>query len=216
MSLQTDLLEEYLEQHSSQEPAELRQLRREAHVHLLQPRMLSGHLQGRLLKMLVQLVNPRNVLELGTYTAYASLCLAEGLQASSARVHTIEHNDEMEDFIYRSLALSPFGDRVVVHFGDALEVMQELLTQYPFDLVYIDANKRDYPSYYQLLIPALPPQALILADNTLWDGKVLQSPPPGDAQTQGILSFNDLVAGDPRVEVVMLPLRDGLTLIRKR
>lgn len=216
MSLQTDLLEEYLEQHSSQEPAELRQLRREAHVHLLQPRMLSGHLQGRLLKMLVQLVNPRNVLELGTYTAYASLCLAEGLQASSARVHTIEHNDEMEDFIHRSLALSPFGDRVVVHIGDALEVMQELLSQHPFDLVYIDADKRHYPSYYQLLIPALPPQALILADNTLWDGKVLQSPPPGDAQTQGILSFNDLVAGDPRVEVVMLPLRDGLTLIRKR
>ncbi len=216
MSLQTDLLEEYLEQHSSQEPAELRRLRREAHVHLLQPRMLSGHLQGRLLKMLVQLVNPRNVLELGTYTAYASLCLAEGLQKPSARVYTIEHNDEMEDFIHRSLALSPFGDRVVVHIGDALEVMQELLTQHPFDLVYIDANKRDYSSYYQLLIPALPPQALILADNTLWDGKVLQSPPPRDAQTQGILDFNDLVAGDPRVEVVMLPLRDGLTLIRKR
>lgn len=216
MSLQTDLLEQYLEQHSSQEPAELRRLRREAHVHLLQPRMLSGHLQGRLLKMLVQLVNPRNVLELGTCTAYASLCLAEGLQNSSARVHTIEHNDEMEDFIHRSLALSPFGDQVVVHIGDALEVMQELLTQHPFDLVYIDANKRDYSSYYQLLIPALPSQALVLADNTLWDGKVLQSPPPGDAQTQGILSFNDLVAGDPRVEVVMLPLRDGLTLIRKR
>ena len=166
--------------------------------------------------MLVQLVNPRNVLELGTYTAYASLCLAEGLQNPSARVHTIEHNDEMEDFIHRSLALSPFGDRVVVHIGDALEVMQELLSQHPFDLVYIDADKRHYPSYYQLLIPALPSQALILADNTLWDGKVLQSPPPGDAQTQGILSFNDLVAGDPRVEVVMLPLRDGLTLIRKR
>ena len=169
MSLQTDLLEQYLEQHSSQEPAELRRLRREAHVHLLQPRMLSGHLQGRLLKMLVQLVNPRNVLELGTYTAYASLCLAEGLQNSSARVHTIEHNDEMEDFIHRSLALSPFGDQVVVHIGDALEVMQELLTQHPFDLVYIDANKRDYSSYYQLLIPALPSQALVLADNTLWD-----------------------------------------------
>lgn len=216
MSLQTDLLEEYLEQHSSQEPTELRRLRREAHVHLLQPRMLSGHLQGRLLKMLVQLVNPRNVLELGTYTAYASLCLAEGLQNHSARVHTIEHNDEMEDFIHRSLALSPFGDRVVVHIGDALEVMQELLSQHPFDLVYIDADKRHYPSYYQLLIPALPSQALILADNTLWDGKVLQSPPPKDAQTQGILDFNDLVAGDPRVEVVMLPLRDGLTLIRKR
>jgi len=178
--------------------------------------MLSGHLQGRLLKMLVQLVNPRNVLELGTYTAYASLCLAEGLQNPSARVHTIEHNDEMEDFIHRSLALSPFGDRVVVHIGDALEVMQELLSQHPFDLVYIDADKRHYPSYYQLLIPALPSQALILADNTLWDGKVLQSPPPKDAQTQGILDFNDLVAGDPRVEVVMLPLRDGLTLIRKR
>ena len=216
MSLQTDLLEEYLEQHSSQDPPELRRLRREAHVHLLQPRMLSGHLQGRLLKMLVQLVNPRNVLELGTYTAYASLCLAEGLQNPSARVHTIEHNDEMEDFIHRSLALSPFGDRVVVHIGDALEVMQELLSQHPFDLVYIDADKRHYPSYYQLLIPALPSQALILADNTLWDGKLLQSPLPKDAQTQGILDFNDLVAGDPRVEVVMLPLRDGLTLIRKR
>ncbi len=216
MSLQSDLLESYLESHSSEEPAELSFLRREAHVHLLQPRMISGHLQGRLLKMLVQMVNPRNVLELGTYTGYASLCLAEGLQLPEAQVHSIECNDEMEDFIRRSLAHSPFGERVSIHFGDALSLIPTLVSSYPIDLVYIDADKRHYVDYYEALIPHLSSGALILADNTLWDGKVLQIPLPQDAQSQGILQFNDLVAQDPRVEVVLLPLRDGLSMIRKR
>lgn len=216
MSLQDEIVERYLQEHSSPEPPSLRHLQREAHVHLLQPRMLSGHLQGRLLKMLVSLVNPRNVLELGTYTGYASLALAEGLTLPQATVHTIEQNDEMEPFIRRALADSPWGSRVVLHIGDALQILPTLLQQVVFDLVYIDADKRQYTAYYEHILPHLPSGALLLADNTLWDGKVLQYPAPHDAQTQGIMSFNDQVATDPQVEVVMLPLRDGLSLIRKR
>lgn len=215
MSLQSDLLEEYLTAHSSAEPPLLAHLRREAHVHLLQPRMLSGHLQGRFLKMLVALAKPRNILEIGTYTAYATLCLAEGLGDSDGRVHTIEHNDEMEDFIRRSLALSPLSERISLHFGEAEDIIPSLVATTPFDFVYMDADKRHYLSYYHLLIESLPTGALILADNTLWDGKVIQEPLPQDAQTQGILNFNELVAHDSRVEVVLLPLRDGLSLIRK-
>ena len=210
-----DPINAYIVQHIDPEDDYLYRLYRATNIHTIHGRMASGHIQGRLLKMLVTMIRPRNILEVGTFSGYSALCMAEGLD-DDGKLYTFEINDEMEDFIHHSLALSPFGDRVVVHIGDALEVMQELLSQHPFDLVYIDANKRDYSSYYQLLIPALPSQALILADNTLWDGKVLQSPPPRDAQTQGILDFNDLVAGDLRVEVVMLPLRDGLTLIRKR
>lgn len=217
MSLQSEELELYLEQHSSQEPPLLSYLRREARVHLLQPRMLSGHLQGRFLKMLVSLLQPKNILELGTYTAYATLCLAEGLAAnSSARVHTIECNDEMEDFIRQSLSQSPLSQRITLHIGKVEEILPSLLRETTFDLVYIDADKRQYSLYYDLLIDQLPSGALIIADNTLWDGKVLQTPTPKDAQTQGIVSFNTYIASDERVEVVLLPLRDGLTLIRKR
>ena len=213
MSLQTDLLELYLEQHSSQEPAELRRLRREAHVHLLQPRMLSGHLQGRLLKMLVQLINPRNVLELGTYTAYASLCLAEGLQNPSARVHTIEHNDEMEDFTRPWIAQSPVADKIVFTIGDANLLAPQL--GITFDMAFIDGDKRTYIETYEMTMKLLRVGGFLLADNTLWDGHVIDSAYEHDQQTLGIRAFNDHVLADQRVEKVILPLRDGLTLIRK-
>ena len=213
MSLQTDLLEQYLEQHSSQEPTELRRLRREAHVHLLQPRMLSGHLQGRLLKMLVQLINPRNVLELGTYTAYASLCLAEGLQNPSARVHTIEHNDEMEDFTRPWIAQSAVADKIVFTIGDANVLAPKL--GITFDLAFIDGDKRTYIETYEMAMKLLRVGGFLLADNTLWDGHVIDSAYDHDQQTIGIRAFNDHVKADSRVEKVILPLRDGLSLIRK-
>lgn len=217
MSLQSEELEQYLEAHSSEEPPLLSYLRREAQVHLLQPRMLSGHLQGRFLKMLVSLTQPKNILEIGTYTAYATLCLAEGLSSnSSGRVHTIERNDEMENFIRRSLTQSSLSEHITLHIGKAEEILPTLLEEVSFQLVYMDADKRQYTLYYELLIDKLPSGALIIADNTLWDGKVLQTPTPKDAQTQGIVHFNEQIASDPRVEVVLLPLRDGLTLIRKK
>ncbi len=217
MSLQSELLEHYLEQHSSQEPPLLSRLRRDAHVHLLQPRMLSGPLQGRFLKLLVSLTQPQNILEIGTYTAYATLCLAEGLPDNSpAEVHTIEVNDEMEDFIRHSLQSSPLAECITLHFGKAEEIIPQLLKEKCFDFVYIDADKRQYTLYYDLLVEHLPSGALVIADNTLWDGKVLQTPLPQDAQTQGIVSFNECVVRDKRVDVVLLPLRDGLTLIRKK
>ena len=210
-------LEDYLLAHIDSEPPHLHRLDRESHLMLVQGRMCSGHLQGRLLKMLVRMIKPRLVLELGTYSAYSALCLAEGLMADEARVHTIEIEDELEDFIRHQLQQAPWGHRVTLHMGDAMEVVPRLgLT---FDLAFIDANKRHYPQYYHLVMQHLAPGGFIIADNTLWDGKVA-APPHHEtshqgAMTQGILDFNDIVAADPRVERVILPLRDGLTLIHK-
>ena len=208
----TEQLEEYILAHIDPEPEHLRRLDRDTHVRLLYPRMCSGHLQGRLLKMLVRMVNPMSVLELGTYSGYATQCLAEGLQRDGAHVHTIEIDDELEDFICQHLAQSPVGDRISLHIGDAVSILQQLDRK--FDLIYIDANKRDYLAYYDLAMAHLVTGGYIIADNTLWDGKVTDKA-CHDAQTCGIRQFNDRVAGDPRVERVILPLRDGLTLIRR-
>ena len=209
----TDDLERYILDHIDPEPDNLRRLDRDTHLRLLYPRMCSGHLQGRLLKMLVAMIAPRRVLELGTYSAYAALCLAEGLADDQCRVDTIELDDELEDFITEHLAQSPVGHRVHLHIGDALEIMEQF--DQPFDLIYIDANKRDYVGYYGHALPLLRPGGFIIADNTLWDGKVTDPSEHHDAQTRGIRAFNDLVAADPRVQRVILPLRDGLTIIRK-
>lgn len=220
MSFLSEKLEVYIERSSTKEPPFLSELRRDAYIHLLQPRMLSGHLQGRLLKLLVALSKPRNILEIGTYSGYSTLCLAEGLDAidpsGKGKVYTIEVSDEMEDFIRRVFSKAPHGKRIELIIGQAEEVIPSLVSQTPFDFVYIDANKRHYLRYFELLIESLPSGAFILADNTLWDGKVLEEPTPQDAQTQGILAFNKKVAQDSRIETVMLPLRDGLTLMRKR
>lgn len=216
----TSPLDEYILAHIDREPDDLYRLDRDTHIELLYSHMCSGHLQGRLLKMLVRMTRPRLVLELGTYSAYSALCLAEGLPDDEARVHTIEVEDELEDFIRRHLDASPVGHRVVLHIGDAMQVVPQLgLT---FDLAFIDANKRHYIQYYELVMRHLRPGGFIIADNTLWDGKVTEPPAPEkrgnhlEAQTQGILDFNDHVAADKRVERVILPLRDGLTLIHKK
>lgn len=206
-------IDDYILSHSDGEGELLAALNRDANVNLLRPRMLSGHLQGRILKMFCRMMRPKRVLEIGTYTGYATLCMAEGLE-EGALIHTLEINDEMEDFIMKYLSRSPHKDKVRVHFGDALEIIPALGET--FDLVFIDADKRLYPDYFDLIFPQVRPGGLILADNTLWDGKVLEKPSPSDKQTIGILSFNDKIKEDPRIEKVILPLRDGLTMIWKK
>ena len=206
-------IEEYILSHSDDEGALLKALERDAHVNLLRPRMLSGHLQGRFLKMFCRMMQPRRVLEIGTYTGYATLCLAEGLPEDGL-VHTLEINDEMEDFIFKYLNQSPLQEKIRVHFGDAMEIIPQLDEQ--FDLVFIDADKRLYSAYYDLVFPKVRAGGLILADNTLWDGKVVETIPASDKQSLGILAFNEKIKQDERVEKVILPLRDGLTMIWKK
>lgn len=214
-SIDSERLEQYILEHSTPESPLRARLSREAHVRLLRARMLSGHLQGNLLQMICRMLRAQRVLEIGTYTGYAAHCLAEALD-EDGEVHTIEYDDEMEDFIREFLAEASYRDRIHLHLGDALVLIPELVQQHSFDLVYMDANKRQYIDYYELLIPHLPTGAIVLADNTLWDGKVVEEPLPTDSQTQAILAFNDWVQRDPRVENLILPLRDGLSIIRKR
>lgn len=209
----SEAIEEYILSHSDDEGELLAALNRDANVNLLRPRMLSGHLQGRILKMFCRMLAPKRVLEIGTYTAYATLCMAEGM-APDGRIHTIEINDEMEDFINKYLDRSPQKEKITVHFGDALEVIPKLGGE--FDLVFIDADKRLYSEYYDLVFPMVRPGGLILADNTLWDGHVIEVPRSADKQTLGIMAFNDKIKRDDRVEKVILPLRDGLTMIWKK
>jgi len=206
-------VDEYILSHIDEEGDLLSTLNRDANVNLLRPRMLSGHLQGRILKMFCRMLKPRRILELGTYTGYATLCMAEGIE-EGAKIHTIEINDEMEDFINKYLSLSPYKEKIQVHFGDALSIIPEL--DEIFDLVFIDADKRLYSDYFDLVFPKLRSGGLILADNTLWDGKVVEDIHPSDKQSLGILAFNEKIKNDNRVEKVILPLRDGLTMIWKK
>ncbi|MBQ1986669.1 MAG: O-methyltransferase [Muribaculaceae bacterium] len=207
-------LEEYILSHIDAEGDALARLNRETHLFHLRPRMCSGHLQGRLLKMFVRMINPHNILELGTFTGYSALCLAEGLIAPDGELHTIEIDDELEDFIRNHFEASPFAERINLHIGDAREILPSLGKT--FDLVFMDANKREYCEYYDLVFPMLSPGGFIIADNTLWDGKVVDWGKKLDAQTEGILKFNDYIAQDKRVEKVIIPLRDGLTIIYKK
>ncbi len=212
----TQQLDDYILAHISPEPPHLAKLDRDTHLYRLYPHMCSGHLQGRVLAMLAAMCGARRVLEIGTYSGYATQCLAEGLPDDDCHVHTIEVDDEAEDFIRRHLDESPVKHRITLHMGDALALIPQLGEQYgPFDLVLIDANKRDYCRYYDLVLPLLPSGGIILADNTLWAGKVAQRG-KRDAQTRGIEQFNRKIAADPRVSVVMLPVRDGLSVIRKK
>lgn len=208
----TEELEDYILSHIDKEGESLHKLDRETHLFHLRPRMCSGHLQGRLLKMIVRMIRPKNILELGTFTGYSALSMAEGMDGDG-ELHTVEIDDELEDFIREHLEKSSYADRIHLHIGDALEIVPQLgLT---FDLVFIDADKRRYDDYYNMVFDHVAHGGFILADNTLWDGKVVDYGKKLDAQTAGILRFNDLVAADPRVEKVILPLRDGLTIIRK-
>lgn len=217
-------LDDYILSHIDPEPEYLHRLWRATNLHLNYPRMASGHLQGRLLRMLVHMIRPQNVLEIGTFTGYSALCMASALEPG-AMLHTIEILDEMEDFTRPWLENSPWADKIQFYIGDALELLQgkageeKSINRKSFDLVFIDADKRHYVDYFRAVLPRIRPGGFILADNTLWDGHVVEPPTEGlnakDSQTQGILAFNDLVATDPAVERVIIPLRDGLTLIRK-
>ncbi|MDL2214563.1 O-methyltransferase [Dysgonomonas sp. OttesenSCG-928-M03] len=208
-----DNLEEYILSHIDEEGELLKRLNRDAHVNLLRPRMLSGHLQGKILKMFCRMMQPRYILEIGTYTGYATLCLAEGA-SDDAEIHTIEVNDELEDFIMKHLHHSKLKDKIHLHIGDAMQIIPTI--DCIFDMVFIDANKRHYNEYYNLIFDKVRSGGLIIADNTLWDGKVLDTPHITDKQTIGIQEFNDMLANDDRVEKVILPVRDGLTLIWKK
>lgn len=209
-------IEEYIEEHIDPEPEELYEVVRRTFLETVNPRMCSGHLQGRLLKMIVRMVRPHRVLELGSYTGYSALCLAEGLP-HEGRVDTVEIFDELEDFIKETLASSKAGEKVRLHIGDFMELKERVPElSGPFQLVYIDANKRDYSEYYNAVFPLVETGGFILADNTLWDAHVVDPSYSNDPQTRGIRNFNDLVAADTRVEKVILPLRDGLTLIYKK
>lgn len=217
------MMEDYILSHIDPEPEYLHRLWRATYLHLNYPRMASGHLQGRVLKMLVHMIRPRTVLEIGTFTGYSALCMASALD-SGAMLHTVEINDEQEDFTRPWLEGSPWADRITFHIGDIMKLLPTSLPE-AFDLVFIDADKRHYVDYYRAVLPRIHPGGYILADNTLWDGHVIEAPSTSstpdapqngkDAQLQGIMAFNDLVASDPAVERVILPLRDGLTIIRK-
>lgn len=221
----TEELYEYIESHISAEPAGLHHLDRISNLRMVHGRMCSGHWQGRLLKMLTEMIRPRRILELGTFTGYSTLCMAEGLAAleegretatgkERPMIDTVEIFDENEDFLRDVFGRLPGGDRVNLIIGDALEVMP-ILPRDSYGLIFIDADKRLYPEYLRLAVPLLEPGGYILADNTLWDGHVAD-PARHDAQTEGVRRFNDMVAADPALESVMIPLRDGLTLIRLR
>lgn len=211
--MMTQDLEYYIEAHIDPEPEELRRIDRATNLRLLNGRMCSGHIQGRLLKMLVRMIRPRRVLELGTFSGYSALCMAEALEPG-ASLHTVEVDDELEDFIRANLASTPAGESITLHIGDAMETMRGWDDD-AFDLIFIDADKRAYADYYGEALRLLRPGGFIIADNTLWDGHVMEGC-RHSSQTEGIIRFNDLVASDPRVEKAIVPLRDGLTLIRKR
>ena len=214
LSENNEELEEYILGHIDEEPEALARIDHDTHVQNYYWHMCSGHLQGRLIKMLTRMIRPCRVLELGTFSAYSALCLAEGLADDDCLVDTIEINDEQEDFIREHLALSPYGKRVRLHIGDALDIVPTLGERY--DLVFIDANKRQYVDYYDLVMEYLNDGGFIIADNTLWAGKVVDPKAQREAQTRGVMAFNDRVKQDPRVEKVIIPLRDGLTLIHKK
>ncbi len=216
-------LEEYISSHSTAENEVLEAITRDTHVHILNPHMLSGHVQGRVLSMLSHMIKPKRILELGTFTGYSALCLAEGL-AEGGRLITIEHNDELEETILRNIAQSPLSDRIELIIGDAIEELDRFAQRQKtavlkdkslFDLVFIDADKREYCAYLEAIYPLVPVGGFILADNTLWDGHIIDPAYDKDKQTLGLRAFNDKLKEDDRFEQVILPLRDGLTLIRK-
>jgi predicted O-methyltransferase YrrM len=205
-------LEDYVLDHIDEEGESLAALYRAAHVRLVRPRMVAGHWLGRVLKMLVRLHRPARVLEIGAYSGYSAICMAEGLPAGGI-VETIEREEEMVDFIREQFARSGLGHRIRLHVGDALEVIPRL--EGMFDMVFIDGDKRLYDAFYDRVYDRVRPGGVIVADNTLWGGKVLENPAPGDEQTLGIVRFNERIREDQRVEKVILPLRDGLTIVYK-
>ena len=207
-------LDDYVVNHSENEPELLQQLNRETYQKILQPRMLSGHYQGRVLSMISKLTNPKNILEIGTYTGYSALCLAEGLQANG-ELDTIDINEELQDFSQKYFDKSDYSKQIVQHLGDALEIIPKL--DKTFDLVFIDADKENYSNYFNVIIDKLNTGGIILSDNVLWSGKVLDTTfKKEDTSTPALIEYNALLKNDKRVETVVLPIRDGLTISRKR
>lgn len=205
-------IEAYCEQHTTPESDLLYRLNRQTHLETINPRMLSGQLQGQFLTFIAKMMQPKRILEVGTFTGYSALCLAEGL-AANGELHTIENNIEFEDRIREYVGQSPFSNRIILHIGDAKEVAASL--DYCWDLVFIDAEKEDYQDYYDIILPKVRPGGFILVDNTLWNGKVTHEVAHNDRDTKAILAFNDFVQQDPRVRNLLLPFRDGIMMIEK-
>ena len=204
-------LEDYVALHSENEPELLAKLNRETHQKIMQPRMLSGHFQGRVLSILSKLIRPQHILEIGTYTGYASLCLAEGLRENGT-LDTIDVNEELYDFQRKYFDLSPWTNQIRQHLGNALEIIPGIDKN--FDLVFIDADKENYINYFEMIVPKMAKGGIILSDNVLWSGKILESVKANDKSTQILLAYNKLLKEDKRVETVLLPIRDGLTVSR--
>lgn len=204
-------LEDYVAAHSQAEPELLAQLNKETYQKILLPRMLSGHFQGRVLSMLSKLIRPSSILEIGTYTGYATLCLCEGMQENGI-VHTIDIKEELVDFQRKYFDKSPWGSQIVQHLGEAVTIIPTIETK--FDLVFIDADKENYLNYYELIVPKMNKGGIILSDNVLWSGKVVEPLKEGDLSTKILLEYNQRLNNDLRVETVLLPIRDGLTVSR--
>lgn len=206
-------IDDYVVKHSEDEPELLQQLTRETYQKILQPRMLSGHYQGRVLSIISKLINPKNILEIGTYTGYSALCLAEGIQALG-ELHTIDINEELADFQRKYFDKSDYGKQIYQHLGNALEIIPDL--DLKFDLIFIDADKDNYTNYFNIIIDKLNTGGIILSDNVLWSGKILETTfKKDDTSTPALIKYNKLLKEDKRIETVVLPIRDGLTISRK-
>jgi predicted O-methyltransferase YrrM len=206
----------YIETHATMPNEALDWVVKQTHIRTNHARMLSGLAQGQLLRMFTQMVGAKNILELGTFTGFSAICLASGLQDGGS-LDTLELNDELEDLILEGFDRAGLSDKIALHIGDCKETLKRFAAEgRAYDIVYIDANKREYCEYYELVFDMVRPGGLILADNVIWDGKVCQDPLPQDKQTLGIAAFNDMVSADPRVESVIMPVRDGLNIIRKK
>ncbi len=204
-------LEEYVGRHTEPEPQLLAELNKETYQKILLPRMLSGHFQGRVLSMLSKLLRPENILEIGTYTGYATLCLCEGLR-ENGQMHTIDINEELVAMQRKYFDKSPWGKQIIQHLGNALDIVPTI--NKPFDLVFIDADKENYLNYFEMIVPLMKPGGIILSDNVLWSGKVLEPAKPNDKSTKTLQNYNIALKEDPRVETILLPIRDGLTVCR--
>ncbi len=206
-------LDDYVVAHSGKEPELLYKLNRETNMNVLRPRMLSGHFQGRVLSMFAKMIQPKRVLEIGTYTGYSALCIAEGLQ-EGGEIITIDKNEELEDLVNQFVSESEYAGQIKCMIGDAMEIVPELPGE--FDLVFIDADKSNYLNYYNMVIDQVPSGGYILIDNVLWSGKVIEEVQPEDKDTQVLIELNKFVHEDDRVDEVLLPIRDGLTIVRKK
>jgi predicted O-methyltransferase YrrM len=211
MNLDSEKINEYVENHSQAEPELLQKLSRETWQKVLAPRMLSGHLQGRILSMISKLIQPKNILEIGTYTGYSALCLAEGM-TQDGELHTIDVNEELFDFQRKYFDASDYGDQIIQHLGLAIDIIPTL--DKTFDLVFIDADKSNYLNYLDLVLPKLRKGAVILSDNVLWSGKVVSEVAENDLDTKVLLKYNKRLNEDPQLETVLLPVRDGLSISR--